>query len=107
MSGTELSEINTGIDLSRVRDMMQSQEFESGYGYGENDSRRVFLGTVMSLSPSGKYYTAWANSNVTESEIDTDETWYNALESQLSDMGYSLESGEGSSTDLFAVEYKD
>ena len=33
---------------------------------GQDDSKvqSVFLGTVMSIMPSGKYYTPWANSNV-------------------------------------------
>lgn len=37
----------------------QSWEVEEDF-----ETRRLFVGTVMSLTPSGKFYTPWANSNV-------------------------------------------
>lgn len=38
-----------------------------------------FLGTRMSLAPSGKYWTAWAHSNVTRKEVEKDSAWFTAL----------------------------
>jgi hypothetical protein len=67
-------------------------------------TRRVFLGTQMSLAPSGKYYTAWANT-LTADELDKDTYWFTELESELATIGVALENGEGDPCDLFAVEY--
>jgi len=60
-----------------------------------------FLGTVMSLVPSGKYWTAWASSNVTQAESDRDEAWMEALNSVADRHGGWIETGEGDPCDLF------
>lgn len=104
--------------------------------------KSVYLGTVFSLVPSGKYYTPWANSNVeicprcadsgvlpceeeypclSEEEFSgegdipedyhceacQDTTWYQEVESEFDDRGWSLESGEGDPCDLYATIYSD
>ena len=53
--------MTTKIDWFLVRAELNSQEWVEEDGRFE---RLLFLGTVFSLYPSGKYYTAWANSNV-------------------------------------------
>jgi hypothetical protein len=63
--------------------------------------RSIYVGNLLSLVPSGKYYTPFANSNVTEEEAEQDEAWFEAAEAELSPVHCYLESGEGSPTDLF------
>ena len=64
--------------------------------------KRVYLGTVFGLSPSGKYHTTFANSNVTEEEIAMDDEWYERAELELDHIGAYLESGETDPCNLFA-----
>ena len=71
-------------------------------GFGEEEGKRcAFLGTVFALVPSGKFYTPWANSNVTEAEADDDAGWYEALDQVAQEHGAWVESGEGDPCDLF------
>lgn len=69
-----------------------------------NKVKRVFLGTVFALLPSGKFYTPWACSNVTEDEARKDQEYIERLEVELEEIGCFLESGEGDPCDLFAVK---
>jgi hypothetical protein len=56
------AEATTGVDWDAVRASLDGEPWEEVEpGRWE---RRVFLGTVFRLYPSGKYYTPWANSNV-------------------------------------------
>ena len=78
----------------------------------------VFVGTVFGLTPSGKYYTPWANSNVEpcprckgegcdfcgqlgSREAYEDEVWDEAFRAELEKYGYFAESGEVCPTDIF------
>jgi hypothetical protein len=65
-----------------------------------NEVKSVYLGSVFSLSPSGKYYTPFASSNVTEAEAEKDEAWYEELEETASSHGLFIESGIGDPTDI-------
>lgn len=49
-------------DMDEIRKEMAEQEWEEVDKWTKE--RRVFLGTVFALYPSGKYYTPFANSNV-------------------------------------------
>jgi hypothetical protein len=68
-----------------------------------NRVRSAFLGTVFALTPSGKFYTPWARSNVTVSEARKDEKWFEALEAIAEKRGAYITGGEGDPCDLFAV----
>ena len=68
--------------------------------------RGIYLGSILSIMPSGKYYMPWACSNVTEEEAAKDEAFREALESEAEEAGLSLESGEGNPLDMFAFEYR-
>lgn len=91
------------LDLKAIRAELDKAEWEPM----EDDgcSRRIFLGTRMALVPSGKYYTSWANSNVTEAEAEADEAWFEAVEAELATIKATLESGADDPCDLFVVEY--
>ena len=46
-----------------------------------NDIRLyAFIGTVTAIAPSGKYWTAYAHANVDETEAESDETFFRALD---------------------------
>lgn len=48
---------------------------------GEDTVGLDWLGTIFGITPSGKFYTPFAYSNVTEQEARRDEAWHSALES--------------------------
>lgn len=62
---------------------------------------RMYLGTVFEIYPSGKYYTPFANSNVTKDEVKKDEAFLKQIELELDTIGAYLVSGDGDPTDLF------
>ncbi len=57
------TQVETGFILKAIREELDSVEWEDRFG-DEGQQRSVFLGTVFSLTPSGKFYTPFANSNV-------------------------------------------
>ncbi len=58
-----------------------------------------FIGTVMSITPSGKYYTPWT-SNVTEEEAERDQAWWKLMEHCSEQFGMYLHSSEGDPCDV-------
>lgn len=80
--------------LGNVGESWDSDGESFGYSY---------LGSVFSIMPSGKYYTFWANGNVTDYEALLDETFNAALDSIAESHGMWIESGEGDPCDLYAV----
>ena len=97
--------MDTKLNVDDIRsrlDEMDWQESESG-----GEERSVFIGTVFQLYPSGKYYTSFANSNVTENEAAEDEEWREEVEQELSEYGLFLFSGDGDPCDLFVGECRD
>lgn len=65
-----------------------------------NKVKAIFLGSVFSMTPSGKYYTPWACSNVDEKEAEEDQEWWEALEKKAGENGLFITSGEGDPTDI-------
>lgn len=63
----------------------------------------AFLGTVFSLTPSGKYYTPWANSNASDNHAARDECWREALDKIAEEFGGWIENGEDDPCDIFFV----
>jgi hypothetical protein len=94
----------TNIDWDGVRaEMAVESEWEENV-YDEGWMRSVFLGTVMQLMPSGKYYTFWT-SNQTAVDVYRDERYYSLLHEEAEREGFCIENGEGDPCDIFAVEY--
>lgn len=60
-----------------------------------------YLGSVLSLAPSGKYYTPWAHGNVDTLDAVKDEQYYAALERLCEEHGGYLASGEGDPLDQY------
>jgi hypothetical protein len=89
-------------NLELLRDFVEN--VQPGENEGEDDASPYeswYLGTVFALTPSGKYYTPWARSNVTDTEGARDERWYDALEQAANKLGGWIESGEGDPLDLY------
>lgn len=64
----------------------------------------LYLGSVMSLAPSGKYWTFWTR-NQTADDMRRDTSWFMALEQVASRYDGWIESGEGDPTDLYFKRY--
>lgn len=60
----------------------------------------AFIGSVFSVMPSGKYWTFWARSNVTDAEAERDSRYMEALEKVAGKFGLAVMSGEGDPCDL-------
>lgn len=54
----------TGLDVEAIKDEFEMTLWEEEAWDPDRLVRRVFLGTVFQLLPSGKYYMPWARSNV-------------------------------------------
>lgn len=91
----------TGIDWDKVK-----SEAGEHIDYIVEDERhitRAYLGSILFLAPSGKYWVWFARSNVTDEEMVKDQVWYTLLEEESLANGFWTESGEGDGCDLFAV----
>ena len=97
--------MGTIVNAAILRRSLDQEPFERVDTYTE--ARRVYLGSVLNLAPSGKYYTPFACSNVTEEEAEKDELFFEQLEAELESIGCFLESSEGDPCDLFATESRD
>jgi hypothetical protein len=95
--------METGLNAHEIHEELNGSEWELT---GDGWKRSVYLGTVFSLVPSGKYYMPWACSNVTEAEAELDQEWYEAVEEQFEAYNMWLEGGEDP-CDLFACEGRD
>ena len=56
--------ITTGIDWEAVKAELASEAWEEEDFFWETPYRQVFIGSVFTLMPSGKYYTPWAHGNI-------------------------------------------
>ena len=58
-----MAKVEHGFILSEIRKALDAEDWEDSDEPGAQ-VRRIFLGTVFSLSPSGKFYMPWASGNV-------------------------------------------
>ena len=97
--------MNTGINWAAVVRECKALAQEDDEG---NPTGYCYLGTVMALTPSGKYYTPFAASGVTEDEAEADAAWCAELDRQAEQHGGYITSGEGDPCDvLFALPLDD
>lgn len=82
--------------LKTALEIAEEQENEFGEKYKE-----VYVGKIFDIAPSGKYYTFWACSNVSEWEMEKDEIFFEGLREGLGEHGLYIVEGEGDPTDLF------
>lgn len=98
--------IETGIIWENVKPALEDEDWQERSDGEPGQARYLYLGTVFSLYPSGKFYMPWST-NVTEEEAEKDEEWREAVEAECEKLGVSFEHGEGDPCDLFIVEYRD
>ena len=95
------------FNLENLKAELEQAPWESDPCNPDMESRQVYLGTCFDLVPSGKYYTPFACSNVTEAEALKDEEWYEKADRELDAIGASIVSGEGDPCDLFVAQYRE
>lgn len=62
----------------------------------------LYIGSILSIMPSGKYYMPFACSNIENvREALLDECYQDALNEKLEELGLWCESGEGDPLDVF------
>ena len=93
------SEIRDGFNWLFIKQEICSQEPCREDPYSDA-YKAIFFGSVLGLTPSGKYYTPFACGNVTMEESVRDEAWWKALESVLEDHELFYFSGDGDPTDI-------
>lgn len=71
-----------------------------------NRVRMIYVGTVFSLTPSGKYYMPWT-SNQTEEDVEADTEWWEKVEQEAEERGLFITSGEGDPCDIFIGRVED
>ena len=66
---------------------------------------QYYLGSVMSLMPSKKYYTPYACANVTERERERDARWQDALKKVAAHYGAYVFVKKDNPTDVFICKH--
>lgn len=92
------AEIDAGTDWDALKQEASEYPDEDGDG---DPIGRVYLGSVMSIMPSGKYYMPWCT-NQSRSDETRDAAYWEALEEAAEEHGMWIDGGEGDPTDLFA-----
>jgi len=56
--------IDHGLNLQAIRHKLDREEWEESFDSDDMECRRVYLGSIFSITPSGKVYAPFACSNV-------------------------------------------
>lgn len=96
-------EIGNTLDLPKlaesIREDIESENEECGYTI--TNSGEEYIGSVLSLSPSGKYYTGFACGNVSDDlDFILDAAWNEALDRLAENAGGCIVTNEGDPCDL-------
>lgn len=114
----------TGIRWDKVKEAIERAVWEADRDNPGSERRSVFLGSVFSLTPSGKYYLPFACSNVTpcpqcagvtceacagcgSREAHLDELYNEKLAAEAAEHDLYIFNGEGDPCDVFAGESRD
>ena len=95
----------TDIDWTELVKKVDAAEPTEGWGGDGEPAKVVFLGTVFNLTPSGKYYTPFAHSNITEGEAEEDTDWWVEMEKLAAGYGLFLTPGEGDPCDIMVGKF--
>ena len=88
------------FDWKKIKELVEQQEPQDDFD-GCCKIKLYYLGSVFNIMPSGKYYTPWACSNVTEEEARKDEKFRERMEQEAEKYGLFVTCGEGDPTDIF------
>jgi len=115
LAKVEEENIETGIDWDYVKQEIEKMEpYEPEPGV---KVKSLFIGTVFNLTPSGKYYTFWACSNLEpcpvcdgkgceycgdlgSREAYLDQIFWEKLEKEAEEHGFYVTSSEGDPCDI-------
>ena len=79
---------------------IESLEFEEVESIEGDTYESCYVGSVMSIFPSGKYYMPWTSNQTIKDEM-IDNCFVEALEAYLDKYNMWWENGEGDPTDVF------
>lgn len=79
---------------------IKNEAISNPHQYEDGYIGSYYLGSVMSLAPSGKYYMPWTT-NQTDEDVEKDQAFFEALDKVAEENGMFIESGEGDPTDVF------
>jgi hypothetical protein len=95
--------VSTGVNWAEVeKAISQEEELTDECG---NRIKALYLGSVFTLTPSGKYYTPWATGDATPEEADADGAWWEAVEEQAHQHGLEVALSEADPTDILVIQY--
>lgn len=97
-------EIELGLDFEELHRELFAQK-EVFYDDLDRPVKMLYIGAVQTLLPSGKYYTPFARSNVTDFEAEKDLIWWEKAEEEARKFECYLTNGTGSASDIFLVMY--
>lgn len=96
----------TKLLWDNIRKALDEQPWEEDPCDPYQEIRTVFIGSVFTLLPSGKYWTPWAYSNMTEEEMAADEIWWDTVQAEAGERHFSIDGGVADPCDLFVTEYR-
>ena len=83
----------SGVDWNEVKKELRTMEKD------EDGNRYLYLGSVFSLDPCGRYHNVISPNGATESC----GAFWETLEAEASRHGFSIVGGEGDPTDVYVV----
>lgn len=96
-------EIEVDLDFEYLHELLLLEDVQ--LDELDRPMKMFYVGTVQCLLPSGKYYTPFARSNVTDFEAEVDQIWWEKAEEAALKQECYLTNGEGSATDIFLIKY--
>ncbi len=100
-----LGRLDTGLNWDLILRDLDWAEAESDEP-DEPGIQSIWIGTVFSLHPSGKYWTCISHANVTDAEAEADIAWCNLLEAEAEARDCWVELGEGDPCDVYICRWE-
>lgn len=91
-------------DVADLKRRLEKEDWHKVDAWTE--ARRVFLGTVFNVYPSGKYYTPFATGSATEEDAAKDEAFSEAAQAALEPIEAFIEHGDDP-CDVFVVQQRE
>lgn len=92
-------EIEELFDWKIIKESIENEpSFEDP---GGEERKETYISTFLHLSPSGKYWTFWANGNMIMKEMVIDTIFWEVFNEVLIKHGMYYNCGEGDANDIF------
>jgi hypothetical protein len=89
-----------GIDWEGV--LFDLDHAELSEDFEGNLIQEICIANILDIVPSGKYWTIWANSNVTDEEMQQDAEYMDKLMAEAESHGLYIHEGECDGLDVIA-----